>query len=973
MNRRLAHLIAHTPPPPGHYDYTTDLMATLLAHAGLSLKDGLVVHWTTPEEVATILATYQPHLVLVWEQDGRMLRALTGAKRGVDDLAGYVWRATGVCPGVKCIATYAPARVRQEWGLTGVCKFIGQRVARELAVDEVVVPERFIRVLAPWHGFTAAQVVAHLQTIQRAKRPIAHDLEGGCGMGPSCLGFATSKDWAVVVPIYDVDGVSVWDEEDEVLIWQAAATLLEDPEVPKIIQNAAYELFVLAWTTGIVVHGLQDDTMLKQFELLAELPKSLEFQAMLYTNQPYWKLEHRVVEGRYVPFKDGRRATTEEWYVYNGTDCCVTYEVNEVMEAKLRPQQRAHYQFNVALLTPLAYMALRGLRYDKAKAKARLAEVQEKIYELQDEINQEAAAGRPALKEFYKALESYYDKELHQGGKGSTDTGLHGQAATRMVVDAGTKEAVERDLQTQAQKPIIPLLTTAFCCCERDRKEWGEVEEVTWQPMRHNGKKWVKKGGQVKEPPTEACGDALPADFPRNLEECQTFYLAKRKQVKKRLPVEIKTLEDVRRFTLASKSEECKSALRLLKSGNLAPAQRGELSTLLGIHCNTESTSKGGDAQWFLYTHCGFEKQYAFDGAKKSDRLTTDTEALLTIWMKTQDPRCKVVLDLRAALTAVETLAADTDEDGRIRTSYNVVGTNTGRLSCSESMTGSGFNLQTVTKRDKDLFLADEGMELYSCDLAGADSWTVAAHAARHGDRNMLDDLLGKIKPAKIVALMQLHGVGINNLSREVLRMRSGEVPDEGGLYPASKATSHGSNYGAKSRTVSNTLLKQSYKKTGVAIAVTPMQCEKLQAFYFTRYWGVKHWQQAVARQLKEGGVLTTPFGFSRRFFGRKDDAATLREALSFEPQANTTWATNKMLLSLWTDPTNRDEAGLLIVEPLHQVHDAALFQGPVSRRDWIKGKVREWFDHPLVVGGVELTIPYEAGVGLNWKRLETL
>jgi hypothetical protein len=121
-----------------------------------------------------------------------------------------------------------------------------------------------------------------------------------------------------------------------------------------------------------VVTNLVDDTMVKAHELHCELEKSLEFLAMLYTSQPWWKLEHRQVEGRYVPFKDGRRATTEEWFVYNGTDCCVTYEVNQAMEAKLKPQQRAHYQWQVSLLTPLAYMSLRGLRFDSELAAQRL-------------------------------------------------------------------------------------------------------------------------------------------------------------------------------------------------------------------------------------------------------------------------------------------------------------------------------------------------------------------------------------------------------------------------------------------------------------------------------------------------------------------------------------------------------------------------------------------------------------------------
>ncbi len=85
------------------------------------------------------------------------------------------------------------------------------------------------------------------------------------------------------------------------------------------------------------------------------------------------------------------------------------------------------------------------------------------------------------------------------------------------------------------------------------------------------------------------------------------------------------------------------------------------------------------------------------------------------------------------------------DPDGRVRCSYNVVGTDTGRLSCQGSPTGSGMNLQTVTKKLRHLFLADPGYHFFQCDLAGADGWTVAAECASLGDPTMLNDYLAGI------------------------------------------------------------------------------------------------------------------------------------------------------------------------------------------------------------------------------------
>ena len=85
-------------------------------------------------------------------------------------------------------------------------------------------------------------------------------------------------------------------------------------------------------------------------------------------------------------------------------------------------------------------------------------------------------------------------------------------------------------------------------------------------------------------------------------------------------------------------------------------------------------------------------------------------------------------------------LELKTDRDSRIRCSYNLVGTETGRLSCSGSVTGSGTNLQTITKQLRYLYQPDPGYYFFQCDLSGADGWTVAARASQLGDPTMLDD-----------------------------------------------------------------------------------------------------------------------------------------------------------------------------------------------------------------------------------------
>jgi hypothetical protein len=1013
----------------GGYDYTLDLMRTLLGHAGVSLEECFVGYLGDAAQLATDLATYQPHLVVLWEQHGALLRAFGTQRRSLDDWAGYVWRAEALAPGVKCIATYAPARLRQEFGLTGTVKFHLARAVREAATDDLAVPTRGVRILTPPH-YTAGEVVMMLANRLNPPYPLAIDIEGGCGMGPACIGFAPSAEYAIVVPFYDVDGVSIWDEEDEIKIWQAVAAILEDPRVPKIIQNALYELFVLAWTTGIVVRGVRDDTMLKHFELYCELEKSLEFQASIYTQQPYWKLEHRVVEGRYVPFKNGRRATTEEWLIYNGTDCCVTYEVNEVMERMLKPQQRAHYEFNVSLLVPLVYMSARGIRYDKAKAQERLEETQRTIYELQDEINREAAASesRAALRQFYEALDGSGGDSVERSGlqgsdelaqNGSTDVEGSGQSHKLVLRTSCDDDSTSLVTGTTARPDpahlrgqenaegvsgrgngalcasLIPLLTSAFCAARRVEKR--EVEEVSWQPMRWNGKKWVKGGKREKDIPDKT------ADILTGHEEADTTtdkgkiaWQRCSKLITRSIPVAVETLEDVRRFALGSKSEECQQAVRLLrdiaKNGGLQPAQRGELATLLGVGIKLNATGRGKDkraedgttvkgderdANWFVYEHCKAPPHYKKEKGANTDRLTSSNEAVLLAYIATSDPRLATFMLWRSADTRRESLVKPPDADGRMRCGYNLPGTDTYRIACYTSPTGSGYNLQTVTEDLRDLFLADDGCDLGNFDLRGADGWTLAAECARYGDFTMLHDLQAGLKPVNIIVLLYTEGTHINQLTRDELKLAQKRVAKESWQYIATKPIFYGYSYLMGARKMSAGIAEDSYAETGVPVVVTPKKCEEIMRMIDVRYPGIRRWQEGAGRAMMTEGELRTSVGWRRRFFGRKKDVKNSSKPdrtthgawLGTLPQFNTTYATKMGLRRLWNDPENRREDGSLRIEPLHTVHDSLNAQWRVEDREFARSKILpEWFNNPFQVAEQVMVIPASGTFGKTWK-----
>lgn len=410
-----------------------------------------------------------------------------------------------------------------------------------------------------------------------------------------------------------------------------------------------------------------------------------------------------------------------------------------------------------------------------------------------------------------------------------------------------------------------------------------------------------------------------------------------------------------------------------------------------------------------------YPPQFAKEEGKKTEKLTTDNEALLNLRKKHPgDKFLNGLLRHRHLEGLAEVLDVVADADGRVRCAYNVVGTDTGRFACKTSPTGAGTNMTTITKVEdpvteikiyRDHYIADPGHDFAQADLEGADGWTVASHCDRLGDPRMLLDYEAKMKPAKIIGFLYEYGPAINKLDRESLKWWH----DHGfkkmlksvgkWLYLGSKRVQHGSNYLMGIPTMIMNVLRDSFKESGEAIYLEHSVATQLQQHYFSRYPGIRYWHSWCQAELMHKGYLTSASGHTRVFFGRrwgKDIQDTLKQFLADEPQANTTWATNLAMLRLWKDRDNRiarregrlfwtlsgtchviPEAdvpfmrrlipGALIIEPLHQVHDALCVQWPQFLRTWSRAKMRTYFDNPLEIAGRRIVIPFDGTWGPSW------
>ncbi len=138
----------------------------------------------------------------------------------------------------------------------------------------------------------------------------------------------------------------------------------------------------------------------------------------------------------------------------------------------------------------------------------------------------------------------------------------------------------------------------------------------------------------------------------------------------------------------------------------------GQLEQIVldGVGMPTFSWRSNPDLQKLFFDYLGIPT------IRKQGRPTTDHKALekMQIFLVAR-PIVNHLLTMREIQKKIDFLKTGVDPDGRIRTSYNISGTNTGRFSSSYSEFGTGGNLQNVEESLRSVFISDWGWKFASC------------------------------------------------------------------------------------------------------------------------------------------------------------------------------------------------------------------------------------------------------------------
>lgn len=294
----------------------------------------------------------------------------------------------------------------------------------------------------------------------------------------------------------------------------------------------------------------------------------------------------------------------------------------------------------------------------------------------------------------------------------------------------------------------------------------------------------------------------------------------------------------------------------------------------------------------------------------------------------------------------ISVLKTAIDDDGRIRTSYNIAGTSTGRFSSSISEFGTGGNLQNVEESLRSIFIADAGYKFAKCDAKSGESFCVGAIEWNlFKDGRYLDACESGDPHTAVARIMWPNLDWSGDLKRD---KHIAETP----YYRhytyrfMCKKLGHGSNYGGKPQTLA--------EQAKVELDLV----RQFQPKYFEAFPAHQRWQAHVDETLRKKGYLISLMNRKRWFFGRRSDPSTLREAIAYDPQSSLAEIVNQAMINIW-------RKGYVCIS-MHD-HDALTFMYPEKDEDKIIPMLMEdlVISVPLAYGRV-LRIPYDCEVGFN-------
>ena len=332
---------------------------------------------------------------------------------------------------------------------------------------------------------------------------------------------------------------------------------------------------------------------------------------------------------------------------------------------------------------------------------------------------------------------------------------------------------------------------------------------------------------------------------------------------------------------------------------------------------------------------------------RKTGKATVDDQALKRLSRKGLQ-EASIIREIRTYAKRRSTyLEMQLDTDGRLRGSYNPVGTGSLRLSSSKTIFDTGGNMQNLPYDIREFCQADDGYVCYQMDLGQAENRAVAYISRESAMIEAFET--GKDIHRRTAGL-------IFNKPEDEISDEDGSSSIGGGAYSErfwGKKANHGLNYDF------------GYKSFAFMYEIPEADAKFIVDKYHNGYPGVRRYHQWVREQLGKNRTLTNIFGWNRIFLDRWDDNL-FKEAYSFIPQSSIGCLMNYSGVS-----ATYYDCPYKAVELQNQIHDAIWFQIPIKlgwkyharALLWIKASLEQ----PLTYRTSTFSIPVDTEIGLNY------
>jgi DNA polymerase I-like protein with 3'-5' exonuclease and polymerase domains len=323
----------------------------------------------------------------------------------------------------------------------------------------------------------------------------------------------------------------------------------------------------------------------------------------------------------------------------------------------------------------------------------------------------------------------------------------------------------------------------------------------------------------------------------------------------------------------------------------------------------------------------------------------------------------ELLLEMRGVKKALSTyIDAELDYDGRLRTSYRICGTETGRSSTNVLKppvrpTQSGLAFQTITKHGeigpeiREYIIPDPGYVFMECDASQAEA-RIVANLAEDADTLKLFDTTD---------IHSLTATWIFKIPMEQVNKKTHRF--------IGKTVRHAGNYDMRKNRLMLDTNKRA-KKYGIPVSISEHEADLiLKAFHTNtpKIRGVFH--HDIEKALRDFGMtLINPFGRRRQFLGRLD-SNLYREAYAQIPQSTVRDLVIRALIYL----RERYPDIRIILES----HDALLALVPEDMISEYAAAMKYAFELPIDFSQCSLPrepliIPAEIQIGRkNYRELE--